>query len=105
MDIEDTVRETVKVLDELKPCHACIFANENCTWCTENKIKIHPNQYGCGKHITNEEAVRKLAEMEHEKFRKELAKLTLDFDIMGYAINAASIILEKIDKDIERSYA
>lgn len=104
MDIEETVRETVKVLDELKPCHACIHSNDSCTWCYENKVKIHPKQYGCRKHITNEQAVRKLAEIEYEKHRKELAKLTLDFDIMGYAISAAAIILEKADEDIERQY-
>jgi hypothetical protein len=104
MSVEETVRETLRELDEKKPCHACIFANESCTWCRENKIKIHPSMYGCRKHMTNEQQVRRLAEIEHEKHRRELAKLTLDFDIMGYAINAASIILEKIDNDIERHY-
>lgn len=102
MDIEETVKETLRVLEERKPCHACIHSNDSCTWCYENKIKIHPQQYGCRKHITDEQQVRRLAQMEYEKYRRELAKLTLDFDIMGYAINAASIILEKIDKDIER---
>lgn len=104
MDLEETVRETIKALDEMKPCHACIHSNETCTWCSENKIKIHPKQYGCRKHITNEQQVRRLAEIEYEKYKKELAKLTLDFDIMGYAITAASIILEKIDADIEKQY-
>lgn len=104
INVEDAVRETVKVLDEMKPCHSCVFANETCTWCTENKINIHPRQYGCRKYMTNEDAVRKLAELEYQKYRKELAKLTLDMDVMGYTINAASIILEKIDQELERSY-
>lgn len=104
MDVEEAVRETVQVLNDMKPCKACIHANENCTWCFENKIRIHPSQYGCRKHITNEEAVRELAKAEHQKYCKELAKMTLDMDVMGYTINAASIILEKIDKDLERSY-
>lgn len=104
MNLEDTVQETLKALNEMKPCHACVHSNETCTWCKENKIKIHPNQYGCRKHITDEEQVRKIAKQEYDRHCKELAKLTLDFDIMGYAINAASIILEKVDSDIERSY-
>lgn len=102
--IEEVVKETVKALNELKPCKQCVYANEDCTWCSENKIKIAPYQYGCRKFMTNEDAVRKLAEIEHEKYCKELAKTTLELDIMGYTINAASIMLEKIDKDIERSY-
>lgn len=104
MDLEEAVRETVKVLDEMKPCRSCIFANEACDWCTENKIKIHPSQYGCRKYMTNEDAVRELAKIEHAKYCKELAKMTLDMDVMGYTINAASIMLEKIDKELERSY-
>lgn len=104
INVEDAVRETVKVLEDMKPCHSCVFANDTCTWCTENKINIHPRQYGCRKYMTNEDAVRKLAELEYQKYRKELAKLTLDMDVMGYAINAASIILEKIDQELERSY-
>ena len=104
MDVEEAVRDTVQILTDMKPCKACIHANENCTWCFENKIRIHPSQYGCRKHITNEEAVRELAKAEHKKYCNELAKMTLDMDVMGYAINAASIILEKIDKDLERSY-
>lgn len=103
--IEEVVKETVKALNELKPCKQCVYANEDCTWCSENKIKIAPYQYGCRKFMTNEEAVRKLAEEEFEKYCKELAKTTLELDIMGYTINAASIMLEKIDQDIEKSYA
>ena len=70
MDVEEAVRETVQVLNDMKPCKACIHANENCTWCFENKIRIHPSQYGCRKHITNEEAVRELAKAEHQKYCK-----------------------------------
>lgn len=102
--VDEIVKETVSALNALKPCKSCIYSNEDCSWCFENKIRIYPFQYGCNKHITNEEAVRKLAEIELEKQKKEVAKLTLDMDIMGYAINAASIILEKIDNELERSY-
>lgn len=104
MNVEEAVRETMQVLNEMKPCRACIYADKDCTWCTENKIKIHHSQYGCRKHITNEEAVRKLAEAEYQKYCNELAKMTLDMDVMGYTINAASIMLEKIDSELERSY-
>ena len=104
LNIEEAVRETVKVLDEMKPCHSCVHSNETCTWCRENKINIHPSKYGCRKHITDEEAVRKLAEIEYKKYCAEFAKMTLDMDIMGYTINAASMMLEKIDKQLERSY-
>lgn len=102
--IDDIVKETVGVLNSLKPCKSCIHANADCSWCAENKIRIYPFQYGCRKHITNEEAVRKLAEIELEKQKKEVARLTFDMDIMGYAINAASIIMEKIDQELEMSY-
>ena len=103
--IEEAVRETVKALNELKPCKQCVFANEDCTWCSENKIKIAPYQYGCRKFMTNEDAVRKLAEIEFKKYCEERTRTTLELDIMGYTINAASIMLEKIEQDIERSYA
>lgn len=102
--IEDVVKETVKILNEQKQCHSCIHSNRECNWCSENKITIGPFQYGCKKHITNEEAVRKLAEIEHAKYCKEMKKHTLDLDIMGYAINAASILLEKVDAELEKQY-
>lgn len=102
--LEESVQGTLDTINKLKPCKACVFANEDCTWCTENKTKIYPFQYGCKKHLTNEEAVRKLAEIEYKKFCDEIAKTTLDLDIMGYTINAASIMLEKIDADMEKSY-
>ena len=104
IQIEDVVRETVKVLDEQKQCHSCIHSNRECNWCAENKINISPFQYGCRKHITNEQAVRRLAELEHAKYCKELKKMTLDMDIMGYAISAASIMLEKVDSELERQF-
>ena len=31
-------------------------------------------------------------------------KRTLDLDVIGYTINAASIMLEKLDKELERQY-
>jgi hypothetical protein len=104
MNVEEAVRETVDILNKLKPCKSCVFANEDCTWCSENRIKIAPFQYGCRKYMTNEDAVRKLAELEYKKYKKEMARITLDMDVMGYTINAASIMLEKIDKELERSY-
>ena len=104
IQLDDVVKATIKVLDEKKQCHSCIHSNPTCTWCTENKINIHPCQYGCRKHITNKEAVIRLAKIEHAKYCKEMAKMTLDMDIIGYAINAASIMLEKVDKELERQY-
>ena len=104
VNLEEVIKETVSTLNELKQCHSCVFSNEHCNWCSENKIKIHPSQYGCRKYMTNEDAVRRLAEIEYEKYRKEIAKMVLDMNIMGYSINAASIMLEKIDKELERSY-
>lgn len=104
MSIDDAVKETVDALNKLKPCKTCALSNEECTWCYENKCKISPYNYGCNKYITKEEAVRRLAIIEHEKYCKELRKLTLDMDIMGYTISAAAIMLEKIDKQLEDSY-
>ena len=104
MNVEEAVRETVSVLNNLKPCKGCIHSNDDCTWCHQCKTKINPYQYGCKHHMTDEEAVRKLAEIEFKKYCNEFAKMTLDMDVMGYTINAASMILEKIDKELERSY-
>lgn len=104
ISLEESIQDTLDTINKLKPCKACVFSNPECTWCSENNIKIFPFQNGCNKHITNEEAIRKLAEVEYEKFKKEIAKTTLDLDTMGYTINAASIMLEKIDAEMERSY-
>lgn len=103
--IEEAIQETKKELNKLKPCKHCIYAANACTWCTKCGTKINPYQYGCRHFMTNEDAIRKIAEEEYRKYCAERAKTTLELDIMGYTINAASIMLEKIDKDIERSYA
>lgn len=103
--IEEAIQETKKELNKLKPCKHCIYAANACTWCSKCGTKINPYQYGCRHFMTNEDAIRKIAEEEYKKYCAERAKATLELDIMGYTINAASIMLEKIDKDIERSYA
>lgn len=102
--VDEVFEETLNDLKKLKPCKTCVFSNETCTWCTENKTKIYPFQYGCNKHLTNEAAVRKLAEIEYQKYCKEIARMTLDMDVMGYTISAAAIMLEKIDMELERSH-
>lgn len=102
--VESMLEEVTSDMNKLKPCKTCVFSNEPCTWCIENKIKIYPYQYGCNKHLTDDEAVRKVTEIEYKKYCKEIAKTTLDMDIMGYTINAASIMLEKIDMELERSH-
>lgn len=98
--IEDT---TQKLITE-RLCRTCVFSNDACDWCMENKIKLHKAQYGCNKYMTRQDAIRRQTEIEYEKYTKELSRLALDMDVMGYAINAASIMLEKLDRELEASY-
>lgn len=94
---------TEKLLTE-RQCRTCIFSNDPCTWCMENKIKLNPSQYGCNKHKTRQEEIRMQTELEIAKYTRDLARITLDMDTMGYTINAASIMLEKLDMELEETY-
>ena len=72
IQIEDVVRDHQGL--ERTEAVSLLRTFKSCTWCSENKIKIHPCQYGCRKHITNEENVIRLAKIEHAKYCKEMAK-------------------------------
>lgn len=102
--IKDVIEDTTQKLVTERLCRTCIFSNDTCDWCMENKIKLHKAQYGCNKHMTRQDAIRRQTEIEYEKYTKELSRLALDMDVMGYAINAASIMLEKLDNELEASY-
>lgn len=98
---EDAKREVCK----LKQCRHCVFANEDKTWCLENKIPIRtPVQVGCNKHMTDDEALKKIAEEQFEQSVKDLRRMQLELDIMGYEISAAAQTLEKIDMELKASY-
>ena len=103
--LESVIDDTKETLNSIRPCYACIFSNDQCTWCREKQLNINPNMTGCKIFMTKEDAVRKIAEIEYEKFCKEVQQRCLDLDIMGYTINAASIMLEKLDQKLEASYA
>jgi hypothetical protein len=54
--------------------------------------------------MTRQDAIRKETEIQYEKYSNEMRRMTLDMDTMGYTINAAAIMLEKLDKELEASY-
>lgn len=102
--VKNLIEETTEKLLSKRECRTCIFSNETCDWCMENKIKINGFMYGCGKYMTRQDAIRKHTEILCEEHCKDFAKTTLDMDTMGYTINAASIMLEKIDRKLDASY-
>lgn len=104
-ELEFVINDTKETLNVIRPCHSCIFANDKCTWCREKKININPNKQGCETFMTNEDALRKIAELEYEKYQKDFKKNHLDLDTICYTINAASIMLEKLDQKLDKSYA
>lgn len=104
-DFKKEIMEDVtdKLITE-RQCRTCIFSNDTCDWCFENKIKLNYNKYGCNKHMTRQDAIRKHTELEYQKHLATMQRMTLDLDTMGYTINAASIMLEKLDKELNASY-
>lgn len=104
IDVQKGIAEGKSVLEQERPCKACIFSNEPCTWCIENKIPITPFMRGCNKYMTNEQAVRKVAEAEAQRHQKSLQRMMLNMDVMAYMVNGASLVLEKVDKELEESY-
>ena len=103
--IEGLIDETKKRANELKPCCTCVFSNEPCTWCFENKIPIHKAKYGCAKHINNDELIRKQTEEQYKKSLATQQRLLLELDIMSYEIGAAQQTLEKLDAELQASYS
>lgn len=100
--IEKTINEVKSTLNQLKRCSDCVFSNENCTWCQCLKKEIFSYSYGtgCKNYMTNEEAVRKLAEEEYKKDAAVAARRFFDMDIISYLIEASSQSLEKLDKEL-----
>lgn len=103
-EVRTAIEQSKEVLIKERPCKACIFSSENCTWCIENKIPITPYMRGCRKYMTNEEAIRKIAEEEHKRHQRDLGRIMLKMDIMAYLINGASLVLEEVDSELESSY-
>lgn len=102
---DEVLNEARQKIAELKPCKLCVYSNEDCTWCSANNVPIlSVHQYGCVKHMTNEEALRKITREEFEKNARTLQRLQFELDIMGYQIGAASQTLEKIDAELTQSY-
>lgn len=85
-------------------CNACVFANDECTWCREFKKPIHRAMYGCVKHMTDTQALQKIAEEQVERHRRDMSRLMLKMDIMAYLINGASLVLEEVDNELDQSY-
>lgn len=102
--IKNLMEDVTTELLSRRECKTCVFSNDTCDWCMENKIKINSFMYGCPKYMTRQDAIRKHTEIICKEHSRDFAKTTLDMDTMGYTINAASIMLEKIDKKLEASY-
>ena len=101
----ETIYEQTKArAQELKPCVLCVHKNANCTYCVENKIPISPSSYGCRKHMTDEEQLRKNAQEEYAKQIAIQRRMLLELDIMSYEIGAAQQTLEKLDAELCASY-
>lgn len=103
-EVKTAIEETKVVLDLERPCSACVFSNDECNWCHENKIPITRYMRGCKKYMTNEQALRKTAEEEYARHQKQLQRIMLKMDVMAYLINGASIELEKVEKELDDSY-
>lgn len=58
---------------KLKKCEDCIHSTPDCTYCKELKKAIFPYQYGCFKHVDDEEDKRRRA----ESAAKQAAELSL----------------------------
>lgn len=101
---EAVYEETKARAQELKPCVLCVHKNADCTYCFENKIQISPSSYGCRKHMTDEEQLRKNAEEEYAKQIAIQKRMLLELDIMSYEIGAAQQTLEKLDAELCASY-
>lgn len=100
--IENTIDEVKDALYVLRRCKDCVFANEACTWCACIKKDIKPYSYaaGCKHYMTNEAAVRKLAEEQYRKDEVTATRRFFDMDIISYMIEASSQSLEKLDKEL-----
>lgn len=102
--IKKAIEDCKTELNKERPCSACIYANNDCTWCNENKIPITKYMRGCRKYMTNEQALIAIAEEEMESSKKELTRLQLLMDIMSYMITGASMVMETIDKELDSNY-
>lgn len=101
---ETIYEQTKERAQELKPCVLCVHKNADCTYCFENKIPISTSSYGCRKHMTDEELLRKNAKEEYERQMAIRKRMLLELDIMGYEIGAAQQTLEKLDAELCASY-
>lgn len=103
--LEKVIQMTRAQVNRLKPCALCVYANESCTYCSENDIIIQsPKQYGCRKHTTKEELIRKVAKQEWDAYVAKTARRFLEMDIMGYMIAGASQTMEKLDAEMNAEY-
>lgn len=100
--IENTIDKVKDVLNQLKRCSDCVFSNENCTWCQclNKEIKSYSYGTGCKHYMTNEDAVRKLAEEQYRQDEVTATRRFFDMDIISYLIEASSQSLEKLDKEL-----
>lgn len=102
---ERILDEAKEEIGKMKQCRHCIFANEDKTWCFDNKIPIRSQvQIGCWKHMTDQDNLEKIAREQYEKNVKDLQRMQLDLDIMGFEIAAASQTLEKLDRELNSNY-
>lgn len=101
-DIETIVAKTKAEIDadnNLHKCSLCVW-NEECKKMGKNYFYA-PN---CNDYLTNEQALRKLAEEERKKAQQELSRLQFKMDVMAYLISGALMEMEDIDEELEKNY-
>lgn len=101
---------------KLRQCKECMHSNRDCTFCSLLNKMIFPYQYACFKFITDEEEIRRKAEVA----AKEAARLSAEWQIIQNAeeekcnwlltlmldmIVGSQILLEDFERRTDRMFA
>lgn len=100
------VRKTIGENPKLKSCQLCVWSNEGCTWCQAMDKAIRPylqTQF-CKHYMTNEEALKVMAEQGRQEQQHKYARLFLLMDIMAYLAEGADKVLEDVSNELEQDY-
>lgn len=83
-----------------------MWADEECVHCRQLEIPITPvtvSQY-CKFYMTNDEALKVLAEQGRQEQIQKYTRLFLLMDIMAYMANGADAVLEEVSNELEEDY-
>ena len=106
--IEVDIKEVKEELDEnniLKRHSFCVHYNPETKMCLCKNMKVN-SVYAphCKEYITSEQALRKLAETERQEAVNTLTQMQFKIDIMTHLINAAMILIQDVDKELEERW-